>query len=431
MEAQAAAAPDPQRVYDLPALIDLAERANPETRLAWEQARAAAARLGFAEGAYLPALAVAAPGGYSQTVRPTVAGTEIIRGVSLRPELDLSWLLLDFGRRGSDVERARQELLELNFAFTRKHQEVVFAVERSVYAYDASRSRVQAAQATLASATGLRAAAEARRAVGLATSPETLLAREEEARATYELQGAQGEVEDTYAQLAEVLGVSPTVRLQTSDLNAQPLPAELPDTVERVIDRALVGRPDLAARVAALRAREAAIRRAQAAFLPKIGFKGSVGGGLANYRAGPPFSWHTDKDPTYGAFLGFDWTLFEGYQRENTLREAESNAGAARADLAALELRVLREVWRAYADEQTSIRKYEFATALLRASEDAYAASLASYRNGVGNFLDLLAGERDLARARFMLIESRADLLTASAALAFATGEVPHGSSTP
>src|SRR5262249_25843711 len=44
-----AAPPDRERVYDLPALLDLALRANPATRLAWEQARAAAARLGLAE----------------------------------------------------------------------------------------------------------------------------------------------------------------------------------------------------------------------------------------------------------------------------------------------------------------------------------------------------------------------------------------------
>src|SRR4030095_8264332 len=40
----------------LPALIDLAQRANPATRLAWEQARAAATRLGLTESAWLPVL---------------------------------------------------------------------------------------------------------------------------------------------------------------------------------------------------------------------------------------------------------------------------------------------------------------------------------------------------------------------------------------
>jgi hypothetical protein len=32
---------DPDKVYVLPALIDLAERANPQTRITWERARQA------------------------------------------------------------------------------------------------------------------------------------------------------------------------------------------------------------------------------------------------------------------------------------------------------------------------------------------------------------------------------------------------------
>ena len=52
----APAAIQPRRVYDLPKLIDLAQQTNPETRATWQEARAAAARLGIAEGAYLPTL---------------------------------------------------------------------------------------------------------------------------------------------------------------------------------------------------------------------------------------------------------------------------------------------------------------------------------------------------------------------------------------
>jgi hypothetical protein len=48
------AAIEPERVYDLPHLIDLAQQTNPETRAASQPTRAAAARLGTAEGAYLP-----------------------------------------------------------------------------------------------------------------------------------------------------------------------------------------------------------------------------------------------------------------------------------------------------------------------------------------------------------------------------------------
>jgi outer membrane protein TolC len=146
---------------------------------------------------------------------------------------------------------------------------------------------------------------------------------------------------------------------------------------------------------------------------------------VQDYTAGPPFSSHGDAEPLYSGFLTFEWTLFDGLERQNAIREAEAQAGAARADLAALEQRTLRQVWTAYADVKTALRKYEFATALLRASEDAYAATMESYRAGLGTFIDLLAAQRELARARTTNIASRADLLTSAATLAFATGEMP------
>ncbi len=43
---------NPRKIYGLAELIDIAERNNPETRLAWERARQAAAGVGLGESAY-------------------------------------------------------------------------------------------------------------------------------------------------------------------------------------------------------------------------------------------------------------------------------------------------------------------------------------------------------------------------------------------
>jgi outer membrane protein len=44
---------DPNHVYSLVELIDIAQRRNPATRVAWEQARQAAINVGIARAAYL------------------------------------------------------------------------------------------------------------------------------------------------------------------------------------------------------------------------------------------------------------------------------------------------------------------------------------------------------------------------------------------
>src|SRR6185503_2334433 len=55
---------DPEKIYDLPELIDIAERTNPETRIAWERARQAAAGVGLSHSAYFPYLVASAGAGY-------------------------------------------------------------------------------------------------------------------------------------------------------------------------------------------------------------------------------------------------------------------------------------------------------------------------------------------------------------------------------
>jgi outer membrane protein TolC len=231
-------------------------------------------------------------------------------------------------------------------------------------------------------------------------------------------------VADAQAMLAESLGIPPTGLMRVADLSAAPLPTGLAESVEQVIDRALGRRPDLAARLAALRASEAEAQRARAEFWPRLFFSGSAGQAVQRYRAGPPSGTFTMNETEYGAFLNLEWKLFDGFERENALREAVSQRGAAEAELAALELRAIREVWKAYADVKTALRKQEFALALLAASEEAYASTLESYRSaGLATVLDVLAAQRDLARARTTEIQSRADLLTASAALTFAAGD--------
>src|SRR5262245_16175532 len=54
---------DPSKRYELPELIDLAQRVNPETRVAWEAARRSALAVGLVESEYFPALALSALGG--------------------------------------------------------------------------------------------------------------------------------------------------------------------------------------------------------------------------------------------------------------------------------------------------------------------------------------------------------------------------------
>jgi outer membrane protein len=126
------------RVYDLPKLIDLAQQTNPETRAAWQATRAAAARLGIAEGAYLPTLGAIGMASYAHLPDYDKMGPFLVGTGVLEPLLRLDWLLLDFGRRTADLDSAAQTLLAANLQFNRKQQSVLFAVQKAYFAFDAS-----------------------------------------------------------------------------------------------------------------------------------------------------------------------------------------------------------------------------------------------------------------------------------------------------
>src|SRR5262249_27943300 len=116
---------DPQKRYDLVELIDVAQRQNPETRVAWERSRQAAIARGLVESEYYPMLNLAALGGYKSVAFPApkdVAPSGFFR-VDLEqvvPTLNLRWLLLDFGRRGNAMDAAKERLLAANLGFNRR-----------------------------------------------------------------------------------------------------------------------------------------------------------------------------------------------------------------------------------------------------------------------------------------------------------------------
>src|SRR5260370_7391188 len=61
---------NPRKIYGLAELIDIAERNNPDTRVAWERARQAAAAVGLSESAYYPFLVASAAAGYDRPFIP-------------------------------------------------------------------------------------------------------------------------------------------------------------------------------------------------------------------------------------------------------------------------------------------------------------------------------------------------------------------------
>ena len=95
-------------------LIDLAQRLNPSTRIAWGEAQQAAQAAGMVESTYRPLISASVVGGYMRSDRDSsvhILGREVDVDYDTHlsgavPSLTLKWLLFDFGKRAALLEAA-------------------------------------------------------------------------------------------------------------------------------------------------------------------------------------------------------------------------------------------------------------------------------------------------------------------------------------
>ncbi len=418
--------PDSAKIYTLAELVNIAEQNNPDTRVAWENAKARAADLGVSKATLYPTLAALA---IADSNRIDIFFTpNWIRQTTgtFSPTLNLDYTIFDFGRRLQQIAISRSDLLAANFLFNDTHRKIIFQVMEAYYRVLNSKGQEEAQEANLKNAQTVQDAAEARLHEGLATLPDVLEARSAAAQADYDLQAAIGATEIAHGDLANALGISPTSQFQVQSIQDLPIPQELDDTVEKSIDRALSQRPDLMQQVEQLRAAGAEIKVAKTAYLPTLTFDGY--GGLSRSYGQQSLSpgVYSPNQETWDARLSLTWNVFDGFARENRLARAKSDQKQAQAQVDTLRDQIENQVWAAYSTARTALREQRAAAALLAAATESYNAALESYNYGVRSQIDVVSAQRALAAARTADVTARTQLLTGIAALAFQTGDLLH-----
>ncbi len=417
-----------ERVWGLAELAATALEANPATRESWQRARAAAAREQKALAAYGPNIGIEAGGDYFEV--PGLAfgygsNAPPDREFRFTPQVYASWLLLDFGRRDADTDRARAELASANMSHDRTIQRVVVEVQRAYFKLESALGLRTAAEQDVVAARSVLKATEAKLKLGLATRPDTLIARQAFAQTLYKLEKRRADVFVAEGELRTRTGFPATVAIPIDMAAESDLPPMLTMGIDGIIDQALASRPDLASAVLDLRAREAEVRRAQAEYLPEVVTRGTAGYGLLNYEVTgfdiQGNGWGFDGQ----IFLGGKWLLYDNGARDAALFEAGANRAASAARLAQSRLNAADEVWRAYYTLQSDRAQYDAAKALLVSAIDTFDAVKRAYELGLSTLPELLESEHDLFQARSLRIETRSDLLCSSANLIYASGSGP------
>jgi outer membrane protein len=442
---------NPRKVYNLADLIDIAERTNPETRVAWERARQAAAAVGLSESAYYPYLAASAAAGYDRAfipfptlavnqkflTNPSLNNVKITGGGSLtteaqiyRGELSGKWLLLDFGERSDVVAAAKERLMIANVGFNGTHQKIVFEVTDRFYQLGNARQKVLVSQSALETAQTVEKAVQARIDNGLATKPELLQAQQLSAQSDFDLEAARGLESDARVALTESIGILPTVPLRVADLGQKLDREKAARSVDELIAKALSQRPDLVAKLANVHAREHEISRVHAEYYPKVlldahASETDLEVSIANSK------YFGDTRPTYGAFLTMSVPIFDGFARRHKMEMAEAALHEAENELAGARDAAVREVWKAYTHFKTALRKQDSAAKLVTASQNAFDAVLQSYQQGLSTYPEIMTAERNLTLAKSVSHDTQSAIFTAATAVALSTGDLARPSPRP
>jgi outer membrane protein len=134
--------------------------------------------------------------------------------------------------------------------------------------------------------------------------------------------------------------------------------------------------------------------------------------------------WVSTKQPIWGVGLALTWPLFEGGARKRKVEIARSDREAAQHELEDARDKAISQVWRFYTDTKLAIRRLEVAAALVEASAKSYQQTFEGYQHGLSSLVDVLGARRELSRAQYSQLDTRATLLESTAALAFASGDL-------
>lgn len=403
-------------------LVDFALVNNPTTQQAWEDARAAASVWAQSRGLYYPQIggtmnyAYAKGGGVSTGRDPY---DEQYGNVGLT----LNYLLFDFGGREAEVDAARLALINANWNHNQAIQNVLNAVAVSFYDYIGSKALVAAYEINIEEAQTSLEAAELRLEAGVGTLPDVLQAKAQLSQVELDYIAAVGSVEINRGQLATVVGWPANTPYGVTDDMGMPPVAALSDNVNDLIDIGMKNRPDLAAVQATVRQQEAILREAKTEFFPVI----SATAQYLRWWVRPDASENSNEFfNNYLLGVQLQVPIFQGFTIINTVRQARAELESARAALRLQEQIVINDVWNAYYDFRTAVQSLNAANNLLESAAESYEASLARYRAGVGDIIELLNAQTTLAQARAEQVQAKTDIFTSYADLVNAIGtELP------
>jgi outer membrane protein len=242
---------------------------------------------------------------------------------------------------------------------------------------------------------------------GAATRSDTLTATVDLGNALLALLQAQANLATAQANLGRQVGVDQLVRAVPD--SAFPPPPDTASLRAAARDRA----PVVVQAVAQERAAGAAATVSRSAYWPTLTASYSTSSqGLTE----PWQGFDTNRNLNQ-LRIGLSWTLFNGFQREQTLAQSAASLNFAKAQAADARRQVDAQLTQQLAATFTAWAQIAIAGADVAAATEAVRVQQERYRLGAGTLLDLLTAQANLTQAAVSQVQARYNYLIARAQL--------------
>ena len=380
----------------LSALVDEAQRNNPDLAAAVARRDRALAQAGFADSAFAPKVDAAFGASRRDSGTPAGPADRFDLGLSISWEIDV------WGRIAKASAAAAADVVAAAADLEYARQSIAARTAQAWFLAIAGREQIALEQSLVAQRERLLRITGSRVEVGEAKPTDLDLAEGQTAAARDAVLAARGGVDAALRSLEALLGRYPAADVETG-ASLPPLPPPPPVGLPSEL---LERRPDV---VAADRRVAAAFQRvgaAKAAKLPRVAL--TAGGGTAS---GDLSSLLDPKQAVWNLGANLLGPLFDGGEREAQVRIAQATEQEALATYVKVAQRAFLEVETALGNERVlRAREVELADAarrLLRARD----AAEARYAEGEASILDVDQIHTDHARAARALLQVRQELL--------------------
>ncbi|MCU0795123.1 MAG: efflux transporter outer membrane subunit [Akkermansiaceae bacterium] len=401
------------RDAELNRLVQRAIDANPDIAAARARRDTARALVGVDRARLFPRLDVNSSTGIDRNSANGAFPIQNLENQSYRAGFDFSYDLDLWGSNRRSIEAAEAEASAADALLAAQRLGIASEVARQYFTLRGLDAQEAILNETIASREEALSLEKSRNDAGLTDGLSTSRARTEVERAKNDLALIQRRRGSTEHALAVLCGTRPGAFSVSKKNSTAALPRIAPGLPAEVLAR----RPDMRAAEQSLRAANARIGVAEAAFYPDISLTGSAG--LDSVDASSFLQWES-RVLSLGA--GLAAPLLDGGTNRANYDASRSRYEESLARYRQTMLVALREVEDALVDLQGLGRSRRALDAALDSAGETRKLSFQRYDKGLSSYFEVVEADRDVLQIRLALAEVDAQQRVSLAALAAALG---------